>query len=64
MAITAVLARFGRFGLPRFAVKPVRFVDGIDDRDIARVVHDLDAVRARFERCPVWPSPGVLDERR
>ncbi|MCV7280794.1 hypothetical protein H7J88_14185 [Mycolicibacterium flavescens] len=35
-----------------------------DDRDIARVAHDLEAIRTRFERHPVWPSSGVLGERR
>ena len=28
------------------------------------VEHDLGAVRTRFENHPVWPSPGVLGERR
>jgi hypothetical protein len=35
-----------------------------EDRDLYRVAHDLDAVRTRFERHPVWPSSGVLGERR
>jgi hypothetical protein len=34
------------------------------DADARRVEHDLDAVRTRFENHPVWPSPGVLGERR
>ncbi|SEH60988.1 hypothetical protein SAMN04489835_1992 [Mycolicibacterium rutilum] len=35
-----------------------------DDRDMSRVAHDLDAIRTRFEHQPVWPSSGVLGERR
>jgi hypothetical protein len=35
-----------------------------DDRDTFRVEHDVDAIRTRFERHPVWPSSGVLGERR
>ncbi|AQT81902.1 hypothetical protein B1R94_25590 [Mycolicibacterium litorale] len=34
------------------------------DADARRVEHDLDAARTRFEEHPVWPSPGVLGERR
>ena len=35
-----------------------------DDRDVLRMQHDLDAIRTRFEHHPVWPSPGVIGERR
>jgi hypothetical protein len=35
-----------------------------DDRDMLRTEHDLDAIRTRFERQPVWPSSGALGERR
>jgi hypothetical protein len=35
-----------------------------DDRDAFRVEHDVDAIRTRFEQQPVWPSSGVLGERR
>lgn len=35
-----------------------------DDRDVLRMQHDLDAIRTRFERQPVWPSSGALGERR
>ena len=35
-----------------------------DDADARRVEHDVDAIRTRFENHPVWPSPGVLGERR
>lgn len=39
------------------------FDDG-RDADERRIGHDLDAVRTRFEQHPVWPSSGVLGERR
>jgi hypothetical protein len=35
-----------------------------DEDDARRIEHDLDAVRTRFESNPVWPSSGVLGERR
>ncbi|KUI21902.1 hypothetical protein AU193_06020 [Mycobacterium sp. GA-1285] len=35
-----------------------------DDRDLLRLEHDLDAIRTRFERQPVWPSSGAVGERR
>lgn len=35
-----------------------------DDADYRRVEHDLDAIRARFESHPVWPSSGATGERR
>jgi hypothetical protein len=35
-----------------------------DDRDAYRIEHDLDAVRTRFERNPVWPTSGATGERR
>ena len=38
--------------------------DRADDRDAFRVEHDLDAIRTRFERHPMWPSSGALGERR
>ena len=41
-----------------------RLYDDGHDADARRVEHDLDAVRTRFENHPVWPSPGVLGERR
>ncbi|MCV7253894.1 MULTISPECIES: hypothetical protein [Mycobacteriaceae] len=34
------------------------------DSDAARIQHDLDAIRTRFEEAPAWPSSGVLGERR
>jgi hypothetical protein len=34
------------------------------DADKRRISHDLDAIRTRFEEHPVWPSSGVLGERR
>ena len=41
-----------------------RLYHNVDDADARRVEHDLEAVRTRFENHPVWPSPGVLGERR
>jgi hypothetical protein len=39
--------------------------DGTDrDADERRINHDLDAIRTRFEQHAVWPSSGVLGERR
>ena len=46
--------------------RPMRsYLAGLsDDRDGYRVEHDLDAIRTRFERNPVWLSSGVKGERR
>lgn len=41
-----------------------RLYRDVDDADARRVEHDVDAIRTRFENHPVWPSPGVLGERR
>ena len=41
-----------------------RLYHNVDVDDARRVEHDLEAVRTRFENHPVWPSPGVLGERR
>jgi hypothetical protein len=41
-----------------------RLYHNVDDADARRVEHDLDAVRTRFEKHPVWPSSGALGERR
>ena len=35
-----------------------------DDRDAYRVEHDVDAIRTRFERNPMWPASGAIGERR
>jgi len=35
-----------------------------DDRDLARMAHDADAIRTRFERQPSWPNAGATGERR
>jgi hypothetical protein len=35
-----------------------------EDRDDYRVEHDMDAVRTRFERSPMWPASGAMGERR
>ncbi|MDX1889881.1 hypothetical protein [Mycolicibacterium sp. 050158] len=32
--------------------------------DYYRVLHDVEAVRTRFEREPSWPVSGAMDERR
>jgi hypothetical protein len=34
------------------------------DPDIARIAHDADAIRTRFEQHPAWPMSGVTGERR
>ncbi|MGV0744280.1 hypothetical protein [Mycolicibacterium sp. XJ870] len=39
-------------------------LDQFPDYDASRTQHDLDAIRTRFEHDPVWPSAGVLGERR
>ena len=35
-----------------------------DDRDAYRIEHDVDAIRTRFERNPMWPASGAMGERR
>jgi hypothetical protein len=35
-----------------------------DTSDAPRMVHELDAIRTRFERQPRWPMSGALGERR
>ena len=35
-----------------------------DDRYGFRIAHDVDAVRTRFEKQPVWPASGATGERR
>jgi hypothetical protein len=46
--------------------RPMRtYLAGVaEDRDDYRVEHDLDAIRTRFERSPMWPASGVKGERR
>jgi hypothetical protein len=34
------------------------------DRDDLRAVHDLDAIRTRFEAHPTWPASSASGERR
>ncbi|MFZ0833885.1 MAG: hypothetical protein WAM92_12530 [Mycobacterium sp.] len=36
----------------------------VDGADAARMAHELDAIRTRFERQPAWPRSGALGERR
>ncbi|CAM3473457.1 hypothetical protein H7J08_05515 [Mycobacterium frederiksbergense] len=35
-----------------------------DDRDGLRAMHDLDAIRTRFEAQPSWPTSSASGERR
>ena len=68
-AITSVAHRDGTLRLyarqfPVAAPLVGRLNRDDDDADARRVEHDLDAVRTRFEEHPVWPSPGVVGERR
>jgi hypothetical protein len=36
----------------------------VEDADYRRTGHDLDAIRTRFERSPMWPASGAMGERR
>lgn len=66
-AITLAAGRGGHLRLRRdqfYAAAPMAGRLFEDDRDVRRVEHDLDAVRSRFERHPVWPSSGAVGERR
>lgn len=59
-AIAAALSWASHRGGPMRA-----YLAGVsEDRDDYRVEHDVDAIRTRFERNPVWPPSGVKDERR
>jgi hypothetical protein len=54
-----------RIGLDQFRVSaPMRGRLSGDTTDAARMEHEIDAIRSRFERQPVWPSSGALGERR
>ena len=35
-----------------------------DDRDGLRAMHDIDAIRTRFEEQPSWPASSASGERR
>lgn len=35
-----------------------------EDRDSYRTQHELDAIRTRFEKQPLWPNSGATGERR
>jgi hypothetical protein len=37
---------------------------GPDDRDGLRAMHDIDAIRTRFEDHPTWPASSASGERR
>ncbi|HEV7422133.1 MAG TPA: hypothetical protein VGO30_20155 [Mycobacterium sp.] len=59
-AIAAALSWTAHRGSPMRA-----YLAGVaEDRDDYRVEHDLDAVRTRFERNPLWPASGAKGERR
>ncbi|WP_167097247.1 hypothetical protein [Mycobacterium sp. DL592] len=67
--VAAVSHRDGTAGLHRtnfMVAAPLvgRLYRDDDDADARRIAHDLSAIRTRFEEHPVWPSPGVLGERR
>lgn len=71
LAVAAVLAwaagRAGHLRLHRDQFRMAAPMAGRvveDDRDVLRLAHDLDAIRTRFERQPVWPSSGAVGERR
>jgi hypothetical protein len=54
-----------RFRVDQFRVAaPLAGRFDIPDYDAYRAEHDADAIRSRFEENPVWPSAGVLGERR
>ena len=67
-AIAAVSHRDGtlRLNLRQFTPRApmVGYLYDERDADARRVGHDCDAIRARFEQHPVWPSSGALGERR
>jgi hypothetical protein len=54
-----------RWGLHQFPVSaPMRGRLSGADSDIPRMEHEIDAIRTRFEKQPVWPASGALGERR
>jgi ABC-type uncharacterized transport system permease subunit len=70
-ALTALLTWAAhRSGVLRLSLEQFRLAAPLagrlfeDDRDLARVAHDADAIRTRFERQPSWPSGGATGERR
>ena len=65
LAWAAHRSRGLRIGLDQFRVSaPMRGRLSGDTSDMPRMAHELDAIRTRFERQPVWPQSGVLGERR
>jgi hypothetical protein len=38
--------------------------DNAVDRDALRSMHDVDAIRTRFEQQPSWPASSASGERR
>lgn len=74
-ALTWALSRIARrTGILRLSLDQFRpaapFVgrlvssDNSLDRDGLRAVHDLDAIRTRFEDQPSWPASSASGERR
>jgi len=74
-ALTWALSRIARrTGILRLSLDQFRpaapFVgrlvssDNSLDRDGLRAVHDLDAIRTRFEDQPSWPTSSASGERR
>jgi hypothetical protein len=52
-------------GLDQFRVSaPMRGRLSGAGADGPRMAHELDAIRTRFERQPMWPASGALGERR
>jgi hypothetical protein len=53
-----------RLHLDQFRVAAPMVGRLFDDREVVRAQHDIDAIRSRFERQPVWPSSTATGERR
>ncbi|WP_099040508.1 hypothetical protein [Mycobacterium neglectum] len=59
-----------RTGIFRFRIDQFRVAGPMsgryfeDDRDAFRIDHDVDAIRTRFEKQPLWPGSGSLREGR
>lgn len=54
-----------RFTLDQFRIAaPLSGSFHAEDRDSLRSLHDLDAIRTRFEEQPFWPTSSASAERR
>lgn len=54
-----------RFTLDQFRIAaPLAGSFHAEDRDSLRSLHDLDAIRSRFEAQPSWPASSASGERR